>query len=167
MFRNAIVQDFRPVALHVRRCHNPLHNLGWPRGLTPSITRPHRCVHTESDATNKTSNASNDGVPFSKQWMISTSEARPSRSRDPFGFSYVYLPGPRLIRQDSKADNEDGIPDADVAVDDEGNAANKTILITRIPENATMDDLTGILKEFGECIVHQRAWSAPNTPSLS
>lgn len=85
--------------------------------------------------------------------MIPTTSAR---SRDPFGFSYVYLPGSRLVREDAKEEEEDGIPDADVAVDDEGNAAHKTLMITRLPEHATLDDLTKLLTEFGECIVHMR-----------
>lgn len=91
--------------------------------------------------------------------MISASGARPTR--DTFGFSHVYLPGPRQVRVASEASEdpaeEDGIPDADVAVDDEGNPAHKTLMITRIPEDATLDDLTKLLEGYGECIVNMRA----------
>ena len=155
MLKNVLVQDLRWASLRCR-CRGPLHYLGWPGHPVLGAIRMSRRVLSGSLANRETTDASSDDVPSPRKWVVSASETRPVH--DTFGLSRIYLPGPGPQSKESEVDDkEDGIPDADVAVDDEGNAAQKALMITRVPEGATLEDLTQLLGGFGECVVFMRA----------
>lgn len=145
MLRNVLVQDLRPAALRFRR---------FRKLLRDCTSTPRRCTHTGSDASRGPAETSSGSIPSSKQWIASASGTRPAR--DTFHLSHVYLPGPRATSASDNSVEEDGIPDADVSVDDEGNSAHNTLMITRIPEDAILDDLTSLLQGYGECVVNMR-----------
>ncbi|KZT65118.1 hypothetical protein DAEQUDRAFT_731852 [Daedalea quercina L-15889] len=150
-----LVTDICATLLRSQRHRNVMHE--WKCQTSSAfITLPQRrCVQTQTAESTVTAISTVDSDPSTGGWTPTAFGAQ-SKVRDTFGLSLVYLPGPRLqgaLSKDEDEEDEERIPDKDAAVDDEGNAAGKTLLITRLPQSATVEDVTNLLEKFGECVV--------------
>ncbi|TFY65317.1 hypothetical protein EVJ58_g2043 [Rhodofomes roseus] len=69
----------------------------------------------------------------------------------------AYLPGPQGQNASQETVEEPETPDEDVAQDKDGNPARKRVMITKLPPDATLEELTDLLDGFGECVIEKKA----------